>query len=46
MDLHGIETTESARDLIIQPKSGSYPVARSAGGGFGGPTTGAMRSLM
>ena len=27
------------------PKSGSYPVAGSAAGGFGGPMTGAMRSL-
>lgn len=30
----------------IHPKSGSYPVARSTGGGFGGPMTDAMRSLM
>ena len=29
----------------LQPKSGSYPVAGSAAGGFGGPMTGAMRSL-
>ncbi len=28
-----------------EPKSGSYPVAGSAAGGFGGPMTGAMRSL-
>jgi uncharacterized protein len=32
--------------FTIQPKSGSYPVAGSPGGGFGGPMTGAMRSLM
>ena len=30
----------------VQPKSGSYPVAGSAGGGSGGPMTGAIRSLM
>lgn len=29
-----------------QPKSGSYPVAASAGGGLGGPMMGAIRSLM
>ena len=29
----------------IEPKSGSYPVAGSTAGGFGGPMTGAMRSL-
>jgi hypothetical protein len=29
-----------------EPKSGSYPVAGSAGGGSGGPMTGAIRSLM
>ncbi len=29
----------------FEPKSGSYPVAGSAAGGFGGPMTGAMRSL-
>ena len=37
---------ELAVEAASNPKSGSYPVARSAGGGFGGPTTGAMRSLM
>lgn len=34
------------RVVLIQPKSGSYPVAGSPWGGFGGPMTGAMRSLM
>lgn len=32
--------------LSLQPRSGSYPVAGSPGGGGGGPTTGAIRSLM
>ncbi|MCP5289679.1 MAG: hypothetical protein H6931_11265 [Burkholderiaceae bacterium] len=31
---------------VLHPKSGSYPVAGSRGGGLGGPMTGAMRSLM
>ena len=31
---------------VIQPKTGSYPVAGSVTGGVGGPMTGAMRSLM
>jgi hypothetical protein len=31
---------------LVDPKSGSYPVAGSAGGGSGGPMTGAIRSLM
>ena len=39
------ELIERAR-LWIHPKSGSYPIAASAGGGVGGPMTGAMRSLM
>ena len=34
-----------ARLDFVEPKSGSYPVAGSAAGGFGGPMTGAMRSL-
>jgi len=38
------------RDVLVvarlhHPKSGSYPVASIAGGGFGGPMTGAIRSL-
>jgi len=32
--------------MKFQPKSGSYPIAGSRGGGLGGPMTGAMRSLM
>ena len=32
--------------IWIDPKSGSYPIAGSRGGGLGGPMTGAMRSLM
>ena len=36
----------SAAELTLQPKSGSYPIAGSRGGGLGGPMTGAMRSLM
>jgi hypothetical protein len=31
---------------LLQPKSGSYPVADSLGGGLGGPMAGAIRSLM
>jgi hypothetical protein len=31
---------------INQPRSGSYPVAGSPCAGFGGPMTGAIRSLM
>jgi hypothetical protein len=34
------------RWLGIQPKSGSYPAASDVCGGFGGPMTGAIRSLM
>jgi hypothetical protein len=46
------EGTEAAADETavereeLEPKSGSYPVAGSAAGGFGGPMTGAIRSLM
>jgi len=40
---HGVT---SARVGFVHPKSGSYPVAGSAAGGFGGPMTGAIRSLM
>jgi hypothetical protein len=37
----------STRGLTVsEPQSGSYPVAGSAGGGSGGPMTGAIRSLM
>jgi hypothetical protein len=35
-----------AASAAVYPKSGSYPVAGSAAGGFGGPMTGAIRSLM
>jgi deferrochelatase/peroxidase EfeB len=31
---------------VNNPRSGSYPVAGSPGGGFGGPMIGAMRLLM
>ncbi|GAB4117979.1 MAG: hypothetical protein Fur0014_19340 [Rubrivivax sp.] len=35
-----------ARRRDADPKSGSYPAAARPGAGFGGPMTGAMRSLM
>jgi hypothetical protein len=40
------EPDPSVLRALTKPKSGSYPVAGSAGGGSGGPMTGAIRSLM
>jgi HicB family len=40
------ELAERDQISVNQPKSGSYPVAGSPTAGFGGPMTGAMRSLM
>ncbi len=40
-----IDFEHQQRERVIQPKSGSYPEAGSPTAGFGGPMTGAMRSL-
>jgi hypothetical protein len=49
-DLQDLPFADGCFDVVtgfnsFQPKSGSYPVPASLGDGFGGPMTGAMRSL-